>query len=436
MANIQMDPSRVLGPIKPMHAVGQPPLGGLGKHYFDNFHYLADIDIPYSRLHDVGGGYGGARFVDIPNIFRNFDADPEDPASYDFAFTDALIKALLESGVEPYFRLGITIENQAEIKAYHTDPPKDFDKWACICEHIVAHYIDGWADGFTYPITYWEIWNEPDDGSFDGSRVSQMWTGTPEQYYRLYDITAKRLKARFPQIRVGGYAATGFSAVTDTPEELAAEPRHAYFLEFFHGFMKYIKANSSPIDFFSWHGYDPPEKVFAQAGWLHETLKEYGYGDLPTHINEWNSYFAEKGTAHHSAAVAAMMLGMQNQPGVDMMMIYDARLIGLFAPLFDVVHQKPCQAYYALAAFGMLYKLGSQIAAECDTPGLYAVAARDAAGHGALMISNLTGADQPLTLEGIDLAGAHWYIIDDRRLLSWTQPLTRIENNAVVLIEF
>ena len=52
---------------------------------------LTDAHIPYSRLHDVGGAFGSNRYVDIPNIFRNFDADGNDPASYDFAFTDELI---------------------------------------------------------------------------------------------------------------------------------------------------------------------------------------------------------------------------------------------------------------------------------------------------------------------------------------------------------
>ena len=39
------------------------------------------------------------------------DADENDPKSYRFAFTDALVKALVDNGVEPFFRLGVTIEN-------------------------------------------------------------------------------------------------------------------------------------------------------------------------------------------------------------------------------------------------------------------------------------------------------------------------------------
>ena len=146
MAQIKIDTAKTLNKMKPMHAGGQPPLGGKG--YNQYFHFLTEAGIPYSRLHDVGGAFGGNRFVDIPNIFRDFDADENDPTSYDFTFTDFLIKSLMDAGVEPYYRLGITIENQSFIKAYRTDPPKDYDKWARICEHIIAHYTEGWADGF------------------------------------------------------------------------------------------------------------------------------------------------------------------------------------------------------------------------------------------------------------------------------------------------
>ena len=97
---LTVDFSKALGKIKAMHAVGQPPFLGMT---FDNFKYLSAAHIPYSRLHDVGGAYGKGVFVDIPNLFRDFDADENDPGSYDFAFTDALLGALMEYGVKPFF---------------------------------------------------------------------------------------------------------------------------------------------------------------------------------------------------------------------------------------------------------------------------------------------------------------------------------------------
>jgi hypothetical protein len=72
-AVIHADFNQMRGVVKPMHGVGQPPF------YMDDFEmfsYLKDAGIPYSRLHDVGGWMGGGLYVDIPNLFRDFDADP------------------------------------------------------------------------------------------------------------------------------------------------------------------------------------------------------------------------------------------------------------------------------------------------------------------------------------------------------------------------
>ena len=136
MSEIRFDYSTAKGRIKAMHAVGQPPMLG-ARH--DAFRYLTEANIPYSRQHDTGGAFGGYVYVDIPNIFRDFDADENDPASYDFAFTDHLLKGLKAANCEPYYRLGITIENYPNIKAYRLAPPKDFGKWARICEHVIRH---------------------------------------------------------------------------------------------------------------------------------------------------------------------------------------------------------------------------------------------------------------------------------------------------------
>ena len=120
---ISVDFTKPTAQVKPMHGVGQPPF------YMDDFEmfsYLKDAGIPYSRLHDVGGWMGGGLYVDIPNLFRDFDADPYDPASYDFTFTDRLIRKLMEHECEPFFRLGVSIENDHMLKTYRLYPPKDY----------------------------------------------------------------------------------------------------------------------------------------------------------------------------------------------------------------------------------------------------------------------------------------------------------------------
>ena len=94
MKKLNVDFSNITGKVRPLHSVGQPPWFGVDGRYL---HYLTDANIPYSRLHDMGGAYGGSIYVDIPNIFRDFDADPDNPDSYDFAFTDNLITKMYEN---------------------------------------------------------------------------------------------------------------------------------------------------------------------------------------------------------------------------------------------------------------------------------------------------------------------------------------------------
>ena len=436
MAKVKIDLNKKVKQIKPMHGVGQPPLAGSKSTHF---HFLTEAGIPYSRLHDVGGPYGGNRFVDIPNIFRDFSADENDPASYDFTFTDHLITELVKAGVEPYYRLGITIENDVLIKPYRVFPPEDFGKWARICEHIVAHYNEGWADGFHYNITYWEIWNEPDGGGGKNDLGAQMWRGDPEDFFRLYDITAKHLKKRFPNIKVGGYGACELALILDDVSNPAYAKTDKVWLkqihDFFHGFFSYIKENGSPIDFFSWHTYKPVDVALKLDENIAKWVREYGFGDIELHLNEWNPYAIEHGSAHHAAEVAAMMLGMQDA-NTDILCIYDARMQGgTFSALFDGNIAKPFPTYYSLVGFNLLYKLGTQVELLNDTEGLYAVAASDGTRH-AVMLANLSGTEQTLDFEGACLKNARIYVTDELRAMSWAPNADSIPNNSVMIIEF
>ena len=391
---IKIDFNENVGTIKPMHGVGQPPFAGTN---FKMFHYLTEAGIPYSRLHDVGGAYGGFRWVDIPNIFRDFDKDPTDPASYDFTFTDMLITALAESGVEPFFRLGVTIENDAAIKSYRIDPPTDPYKWAVICEHIIRHYTEGWADGFKYNIKYWEIWNEPDN--YEEPDENQMWKGTKEQYYELYGVASKHLKKCFPHLKIGGYASCGFYALkTSFIAEANSSPRYEYFIEFLDGFLDYVTANACPLDFFSWHSYDNIENNIIYANYARKRLDELGFCECETSCNEWNIKASARGTAYHAALTCGMMLAFQNTP-LDNAMFYDARFgTSVYGSMFNPLTAEPFPTYYAFKAFNELYKLGEQVALKCDTERIYAVAAKNGK-NACIVIANPYLDEMPMELD-------------------------------------
>ncbi len=394
--NIKVDFSKIIGKIKPLHGVGQPPFSGTD---FSMIKYLKDAGVPYSRLHDVGGVYGGFRWVDIPNIFRDFDADEYDENSYDFAFTDLMITALIENGVQPFFRLGVTIENDAKIKAYRIYPPKDNKKWAVICEHIIRHYTEGWANGFNYDIKYWEIWNEPDN--YEEIEENQMWRGTKEQYYELYAVASKHLKECFPHLKIGGYASCGFYDLKKTYIESAkSSPRFEYFIEFFEGFLEYIKERNCPLDFFSWHSYDGIENNIVYANYARKRLDEYGFLDTETTCNEWliSPSREMRGTYKHASLIAGMMLAWQNT-ALDSAMIYDARLgPSVYGPLFNCITNEPYPAYYSFVVFNKLYILQNQVEVQLNEKGVYALGAENN-GAGVLVISNTNETEIPLTID-------------------------------------
>ena len=401
---ITIDFDHSVGQMKPMHGIGQPPFYG---DDFSLFHWLKEAGIPYSRLHDVGGALGGGLFVDIPNIFRDFDADPYDPDAYDFAFTDRLIDHLCEIGCEPFFRLGVTIENSHMLKAYRIFPPKDPQKWAVICEHIIRHYNEGWADGHHYGIRYWEIWNEPDDCYT--TETSMMWRGTPEQFYELYDVSARHLKSVFGDtIMVGGYAHCGFYAYENYPD-LSDIGRKCntfmeFFFEFLDGFFRYIRAHGSPLDFFSWHTYADVKTAMKHAEVCREILDRHGFENVPDILNEWNPCTdAATRKSHVPASRAlAMMLGMQNHR-TSMLCYYDARIgPSSYGGLFNPDSWEPYPAYYAFRAFNEAYRLGHQVECVSDNENVYAAAAAGNAGK-VLLLANIGGeCDMEIDCGGIE----------------------------------
>ena len=145
MINASIDFSKVTGSIKPLHGVNNAPEPDCEQGYYN---VLQNAGIPFVRLHDMGGHYAAARYVDIANVFPDFEKDPSDPESYDFAFTDWLIADIYRQGSEVVYRLGSSIECEHFIKPRNIFPPADNYKWARICEGIIRHYNEGWADGF------------------------------------------------------------------------------------------------------------------------------------------------------------------------------------------------------------------------------------------------------------------------------------------------
>lgn len=377
---LHFDLSKTDGAIKRMNAVNNGPIKGRKDQKNSNFSLYQALHIPYARNHDAAfcESYGGEHCVDIYAVFPNFDADENDPASYDFVLTDKYLLDTLDAGTEPFYRLGTKIEHA--IKKYNTLPPKDFEKWARICEHIIRHYNEGWADGYRLGLRYWEIWNEPDIAKDDAPYVEKKcWGGSSEQFYRLFTVTAKHLKKCFPSLSIGGPALC------------------CRFGKWLDNFLKVCRENDVPLDFFSWHVYcTDPAEIERLSKLVREKLDAAGYRDTESILDEWNYIEDWEDRFVHSlemligmrgaAFTAAAMCTGQHAP-VDMLMYYDARPCK-FNGLFDFYTFRPLKTYYVFSMFANLAAYGREVpVCGGNASPFYAVGATDGAGHFGAMIS-------------------------------------------------
>lgn len=442
--SIAVDPSREVGVIKPMNAVNNGPTvakkGGDQSH--GNFDAYRKMRTPFARLHDsINCVSGGAHTVDISAVFPDFEADENDPKSYDFIFTDHYLDTISRAGTGIFYRLGETIEHGP--KKYNIYPPKDFSKWARICEHIIRHYNEGWGwDDPDIPyhdqfrIVYWEIWGEP-DLDVAGERwktAPRLWGGSESEFQRLYATAAVHLKKKFPKLKIGG-------------------PGLATDLEWADRFLAYCRDNRVPLDFFSWHLYcQNPLAHVIRADKVHELLVKHGFDktesilDEHCYIKNWQGSYAfsidslsghesQRGAAH----LASVMAMCQNHP-VDMVMYYDARPTCLLNTLFDLSSRRPKQGYFAVYGWSRLRDYGTQVKATATgDEEVSAIAARDASGAVALFISrfsvdnNVTDPEKyVVSVPGKDLSKAVCHVTD-RDFLFTEQPLSIADDGSAYI---
>ena len=384
MEELKFDLTKKAGRFKILNATNGGPWHKrhAADQYRSNFADYKAARIPYSRNHDsaIYGIYGGPYSHDITRIFPNFDADPYDPLSYDFACTDESILVTLDAGTETFFRLGQTIEHQ--IKKHGTLPPKDFHKWAVICEHIIRHYNEGWANGYKLNIQYWEIWNEPDLDP-DDSNNKRTWGGTKAEFFDLYEITAKHLKKCFPKLKIGGPALSGKVAWADD-------------------FLCEMQKRQVEIDFFSWHVYcTGPRKMIDRAESIRAILDKYGYKNTESILNEWNyvkgwteDFLYSIKTIHgmKGAAFTMACISEAQKSSIDMLMYYDTRP-SVFNGLFDYYTDEKLKGYYPMYWYGMFYDMAHEVRAESEPENIYSLCGVDENGKVLAVITHYTDDD-------------------------------------------
>jgi xylan 1,4-beta-xylosidase len=181
---------------------------------------------------------------------------------YDWTIVDKIFDAYQQKGIKPLAQFGFMPEAMSthptpyehhwqpgepydKIYTGWTYPPKDYQKWGKLVEEFVKHAVARY--GKTEVETwYWELWNEPN---------IKYWSGTVEEFCKLYDYTVAAARSALPTIIIGGPDTTG-------PSWDKAGIFLKYFLTHCDTGTNYVTGKiGTPIDFISFHAKGGPKIV-------------------------------------------------------------------------------------------------------------------------------------------------------------------------------
>jgi xylan 1,4-beta-xylosidase len=213
----------------------------------------------YFRAHNLfttGNGDGSLKWGSTNVYTERADGTPV----YDWTITDRIFDAMRDAHVRPIVELGFMPEAlsthpqpyrhnfpKGDVFTGWSYPPKNYAKWGALVEAYAAHLkerygtaVDGWL---------WEVWNEPDIG---------YWHGTPQEYDRLYDVSAAAVRKVLPQAKIGGPDSTGVYAGTGGVSKSAAFLRQ-FLTHCAQGKNAATGGTGAPLDFISFHPKGSPK---------------------------------------------------------------------------------------------------------------------------------------------------------------------------------
>jgi xylan 1,4-beta-xylosidase len=199
---------------------------------------------------------------------------------FDFTRVDMVYDTVLAMDLKPVVELSfmpatLARDPQQTVFTYRgiISPPRRWAEWyelvAAFAQHLVDHY--GVNEVATWPF---EVWNEPN--------LEVFWTGTQDDYLRLYDEAAHAVKSVDSRLLVGGPS----TAAAEWVDLLTA---HA-------------EKQSVPLDFITSHTYGNLPLDVRPA------LERHGYADLPVWWTEWGVGSTHFGEIHDGVSGAPFVL--------------------------------------------------------------------------------------------------------------------------------
>jgi xylan 1,4-beta-xylosidase len=294
---INLDFNQVEGPLNTMfkECIGAGRANeGLRADWQQQLMYVKkECGFKYIRMHGL--------LTDDMGVYReDRNGNPE----YNFQYIDVLYDFILRIGMKPFIELGFMPEALASGRETifwwrgNVTPPKDYKKWEDLIRNLTLHFTERYGAD-EVKTWYFEVWNEP-------NLSPGFWTGTQEEYFKLYQHAAIAVKSINKDYRVGGPATAGAAWEVEL--------------------IDFCRNNNLPLDFISTHAYGVKQGYLDEFGNSGTVLdsnpmslsidvlnsrKEIAGSSMPNlelHYTEWSSSYTPADPIHDSYHEAAYVL--------------------------------------------------------------------------------------------------------------------------------
>ncbi|MEO9091068.1 MAG: glucoamylase family protein [Rhodanobacter sp.] len=357
-------------------------------------------------------GFRHVRFHGLLDDDMNTVIDQDDELIYSFHNADQIYDFLRSIQMRPIVELSFMPSALAsgEQTTFHykanVTPPADYGKWATLVSKAASHWVERYG---AKEVSLWpmEVWNEPNMKGF--------WTGSQEDYFRLFETTHKALKHVHPELTVGG-PVTAQNAWIDE-------------------FLEYCGNAGVPPDFISTHTYptdargspgDNTKQTLSKSklGILRERAEKVRkqVGKRPLYYTEWCTSSNPRDELHDDPYAAAYII----QAMLNMGNLVDAYSYWTFSDIFEENYfpSKPFQGGFGLMniqgipkpsyrAFEILHRLGAEklpVKGRHDTVQVWVVRGTDRI---TAVIVNLALPLHPVKAETVDLEFFHLPEVQD-----------------------
>ena len=233
-----------------------------------------------------------------------YKEDKNGKPQYNYMYVDALFDFLQSIGMKPFVELGFMPNALASGNKTifwwrgNVTPPKDYEKWAALIKNLTEHFTERYGAD-EVKTWYFEVWNEP-------NLSPGFWSGTQQDYFKLYKYTAQAVKSVNKDYRVGGPATAGAAWESEL--------------------IDYCYKNNVPIDFISTHAYGVKQGFLDEfgnsgtvldknpmsvSGDVLQSRKEIAASPMPNlqlHYTEWSASYTPADPIHDSYHEAAYVL--------------------------------------------------------------------------------------------------------------------------------